>query len=235
MTLFKSKPFDIQPVVSEWKASVFTGKPKPELEGWLLEIKGGCRERNVPKDSWVPISQHYMAQKAKDRLEEVRRVMEQVQSKTFKWNWKKFKIAMRNIQWCDKCRKGKCSASNTVAKLSASDSFSIKGKEFSADSKTPVVHTHDNMSLPDWLLGFKDAFDHVFQANPNTTAAVSALLMALGTIPALPLAGTAAGGTILTSGAVQAAGTVAMAVGTWLGGKQQQPAEPPLAIKAAKK
>jgi hypothetical protein len=45
---------------------------------------------------------------------------------------------------------------------------------------------------------------------------ISAVLITVGSIPAIPAISAGAGGTILASGAVHAAGAIAVGVGSWL-------------------
>ncbi|KAJ3854484.1 hypothetical protein EV368DRAFT_36633 [Lentinula lateritia] len=110
---FKLKPYDLEPIYTSWKdAPMFYGNlpnengktPKNALKDmpvdeWLKKIKEGCIERNVPKEYWHKVAQHYMGEKAKGRLEELKAVMAKVHGGNYRWNWEKFKIAMRNMGW----------------------------------------------------------------------------------------------------------------------------------------
>ncbi|KAJ7456504.1 hypothetical protein FB451DRAFT_1047871 [Mycena latifolia] len=99
---FKIKPFDLEPVYAAWPAGPrFLGDPKkdPPVDEWLQEIKGGCIERNVPQEYWHTCAQHFMGDQAKARLVELKKVMAQVHGGRYRWNWKKFKVAMRNMSW----------------------------------------------------------------------------------------------------------------------------------------
>ncbi|KAJ7124822.1 hypothetical protein C8R43DRAFT_35912 [Mycena crocata] len=120
---FKIKPFDLEPVYASWATGPrFLGDPKkdPPVDDWLKEIKSGCIQRNVPQEYWhtyvFPIqtclftpshifrsfrcAQHFMGDKAKARLTELKKVMAQVHGGRYRWNWKKFKVAMRNMSFC---------------------------------------------------------------------------------------------------------------------------------------
>ncbi|KAF9074446.1 hypothetical protein BDP27DRAFT_1214494 [Rhodocollybia butyracea] len=110
---FKLKPFDLEPVYASWPdAPVFygnlpndTGKNSKNavkikdipVDEWLQKMKDGCTERNVPKEYWHKVAQHYMGEKAKARLDELKVVMTKVHGGNYRWNWEKFKIAMRNM------------------------------------------------------------------------------------------------------------------------------------------
>lgn len=97
---FKIKPFDLEPVFASWPDGPrFLGNPKkdPSVDDWLAQIKAGCLERRVPKDYWHKVGQHYLGEKARKRLDEVKLVMKNMHGGKYKWNWKSFKIAMRNM------------------------------------------------------------------------------------------------------------------------------------------
>ncbi|KAJ3998434.1 hypothetical protein F5050DRAFT_1870745, partial [Lentinula boryana] len=108
---FKLKPYDLEPVYASWPdAPMFYGSlpndgkhPKKAkdmpVDEWLRVIKEGCVERNVPKEYWHKVAQHYMGEKAKGRLDELKAVMAKVHGGNYRWNWEKFKIAMRNMGW----------------------------------------------------------------------------------------------------------------------------------------
>lgn len=108
---FKLKPYDLEPIYASWKdAPMFYGNLPNDngktsknalkdipVDEWLKKIKEGCIERNVPKEYWHKVAQHYMGEKAKGRLEELKAVMAKVHGGNYRWNWEKFKIAMRNM------------------------------------------------------------------------------------------------------------------------------------------
>ncbi|KAJ4480970.1 hypothetical protein J3R30DRAFT_2384029 [Lentinula aciculospora] len=105
---FKLKPYDLDPVYASWKdAPMFYGHDSKNFKSprdmpvdeWLKKIKEGCVDRNVPKEYWHKVAQHYMGEKAKARLDELKAVMAKVHGGNYRWNWEKFKIAMRNMGW----------------------------------------------------------------------------------------------------------------------------------------
>ena len=70
MDAFKLKVYDLEPIYISWyDAPKFTGNPKKDLpvDDWLKQIKAGCQQRDVPKDQWHKVAQHYMGDKAKAR------------------------------------------------------------------------------------------------------------------------------------------------------------------------
>ncbi|KAJ6519333.1 hypothetical protein C8R45DRAFT_809017 [Mycena sanguinolenta] len=99
---FKIKPFDLEPVYAAWTPGPrFLGDPKKDssVDDWLEEVKKGCTNHNVPKEYWHTCAQHFMGDQAKARLAELKKVMAQVHGGQYRWNWKKFKVAMRNMSW----------------------------------------------------------------------------------------------------------------------------------------
>ncbi|KAF7340088.1 hypothetical protein MVEN_01926900 [Mycena venus] len=150
---FKIKPFDLEPVYAAWTPGPrFLGDPKkdPPVDNWLEEIKSGCVKQNVPKEYWHTCGQHFMGDEAKARLAELKKVMAQVHGGHYRWNWKRFKVAMRNMSWdidtsktetdskpmeeegyvvCDE--PGQISRSNTLK--------SVQSKEPALDADRPVV------------------------------------------------------------------------------------------------
>jgi len=96
------KPFDFDAAMAEWKnpgPPVFkgVGKKDPIVDAWLDDIKAGCVERKIPKDSWHLVGQRGLGSKAKSRFKEVDQVMMKMHDGKYKWNWKKFKVAMKNM------------------------------------------------------------------------------------------------------------------------------------------
>ena len=96
------KPFDFEAAMAEWKnpgPPVFkgVGKKDPIVDAWLDEIKAGCLERKIPKDFWHLVGQQSLGSKAKARFNEVDQVMMKMHDGKYKWNWKKFKVAMKNM------------------------------------------------------------------------------------------------------------------------------------------
>jgi len=100
LNAFKIKPFDLEPVYASWTDGPrFLGKHKKDLpiDDWLDRIKAGCVERKVPDEYWHRVAQHFMGDKAKARLDELKKVMAKVHGGKYRWNWKKFSLAMRNM------------------------------------------------------------------------------------------------------------------------------------------
>ncbi|CAK5264647.1 unnamed protein product [Mycena citricolor] len=99
---FKIKPFDLEPVYAAWTPGpTFTGDPKKDapVDDWLQQVKEGCISHGVPQEYWHTCGQHFMGDKARARLTELKKVMAQVHGGQYRWNWKKFKVAMRNMSW----------------------------------------------------------------------------------------------------------------------------------------
>ncbi|KIJ64314.1 hypothetical protein HYDPIDRAFT_112300 [Hydnomerulius pinastri MD-312] len=99
---FKIKEFDLTPIFESWaNPPMFYGESKKDMpvDDWLGQIKAGCVERKVPEEYWHKVAQHYMGEKAKARLGELKTVMAKVNGGKYRWSWKKFKIAMGNMGW----------------------------------------------------------------------------------------------------------------------------------------
>jgi hypothetical protein len=100
LSAFKLKPFDLEPVLKSWPDGPrFIGNPKkdPPLDIWLEQIKRGCIERKVPEECWHKVAQHFMGDKARARLDELKAVIARIQGGKYRWNWKKYRIAMQNM------------------------------------------------------------------------------------------------------------------------------------------
>ncbi len=87
---------------------------------------------------------------------------------------------------------------------------------------------------PVWLLNACNALDFLTTEHPKVMSTLSAVLITVGTLPSLPGITAGAGGAILASHAVQAAGAIAVGVGHWLksaqdsaAGKAGEAAAPP--------
>lgn len=96
------KQFDFEAAMAEWKnpgPPVFkgVGKKDPVVDAWLDDIKAGCTERKIPKDFWHLVGQRSLGTKAKARFNEVDQVMLKMHDGKYKWNWKRFKVAMKNM------------------------------------------------------------------------------------------------------------------------------------------
>lgn len=99
---FKIKEFDLQPVIDSWtNPPIFHGEPSRDMpvDDWLAAIKAGCSERKVPEEYWHKVGQRFMGPAAKARLEEIKTVMAKVNGGKYRWSWKKFSIAMKNMGW----------------------------------------------------------------------------------------------------------------------------------------
>ncbi|KAJ7071394.1 hypothetical protein C8F01DRAFT_1110377 [Mycena amicta] len=99
---FKIKPFDLAPVYATWPTSTgprFLGDPKKDMpvDDWLKAIKAGCLEHHVPHEYRHTCAQHFMGDQARARFNELKNVMAQMHGGKYRWNWKKFKVAMRNM------------------------------------------------------------------------------------------------------------------------------------------
>jgi hypothetical protein len=97
---FKLKPFDLEPIYTSWTDGPrFVGNPTKDgpVDDWLSSIKAGCIERKVSQEYWHKVGQHFMGEQAKARLDELKLVMGKVHGGKYRWNWKRFKIAMRNM------------------------------------------------------------------------------------------------------------------------------------------
>ncbi|KIY65660.1 hypothetical protein CYLTODRAFT_492163 [Cylindrobasidium torrendii FP15055 ss-10] len=98
---FKVKPIPLERVYETWTPPppTFTGSSTQNVDTWLATIKEGCTKHNVPKESWHRVAEHYMAPKARARLDELHEVMAKVHGGKYKWNWEKYSVAMKNMGW----------------------------------------------------------------------------------------------------------------------------------------
>ncbi|KAG2137470.1 hypothetical protein DEU56DRAFT_945936 [Suillus clintonianus] len=99
---FKIREFNLEPIYESWdNPPRFYGESKKDMpvDDFLRQIKAGCAERKVPEEYWHKVAQHYMGDKAKARLQELKSVMAKVNGGKYRWSWKKFSIAMRNMGW----------------------------------------------------------------------------------------------------------------------------------------
>ncbi|THH18238.1 hypothetical protein EW146_g2712 [Bondarzewia mesenterica] len=317
---FRLKEFDLEPVFTEWKtAPIFLGNPKkdPPVDDWLDQIKAGCIERKVPREYWHKVGQNYLGDKARVRLNELKAVLRNMHGGKYRWDWKKFKVAMRNMGWdidtsqteaikvqsrpsgvwwilggreqqgqgddsvnkektqvVDKGRKatsssqqqkekekpekvtesagsiatkavaGWLSRTPSTASLKSVSSAHNSGKEsIKSDAMSCTSTTYSRVSSPAssvattpaqspgevtttvthapvWLLNACNALDFLNIEHPKSMSAVAAVLITIGTLPAIPALATGAGGAILASHAVQAAGAIAVGLGNWLKASQ---------------
>ncbi|KAJ7655308.1 hypothetical protein DFH06DRAFT_992839 [Mycena polygramma] len=311
---FKIKPFDLEPVYAAWTGPRFLGDPKkdPPVDDWLQEIKDGCIKQNVPKEYWHTCAQHFMGDKAKARLTELKKVMAQVHGGHYRWNWKKFKVAMRNMSWdidtsetetvklpkgpfwwvpkspktepkageddewlvCDEpqeLERPSLGRSNTIMRLlskepapapnverpavgrAATNSFwpvRKDSKEMNAIASVPrpahrkaksdgsILSSREvakalpalpdgeesresTVRAPAWLLNAATALDFLQGEHPRVMTTLSAVLIVVGTIPALPAISAGAGGALLASSTAHAVGAIAVSIGTWMKTQQE--------------
>jgi len=69
---------------------------------------------------------------------------------------------------------------------------------------------------PTWLLNACQALDFLTTENPKVMTAISAVLITVGSIPAIPAISAGAGGAFLASGTASALGSIAMGLGSLL-------------------
>ncbi|KAL5479074.1 hypothetical protein ACEPAI_2362 [Sanghuangporus weigelae] len=228
------------------KPPIFQGKPKEDPVAWLEAIKAGCKERKVPKDYWYRVGRHYMGKKPRERLDELGRVMQQMTGNKHVWNWKKFKIAVQNIGWSSPSPKSKTLSPPVserpmpkkqgswwvIGRADSSDKDKEnekekgKGKAKSDTSSEVVVAkaappmavspTDPVAKAPAWLVNACSALEFLTVENPKVMSAMSAILITVGSIPSIPAISAGAGGALLASGAMQAAGAVAIGIGQCL-------------------
>lgn len=285
---FKIQPFDLEPTFASWSdAPVFLGNPKkdPPVEDWLAQIKAGCIERKVPRDYWHKVGQHYLGPKARARLDEVKMVMKNMHGGKYKWNWKSFKVAMRNMGWdidasqtedievqskpsglwwvvgrrkrsesqsseapSEPQRPRPPQKSKTMYEVATTKSFptpkrsatmnsietvsSIASSVFSSKNSspksspatTPATTPSDGAGdttttvkhAPLWLINACQSLDALTTEHPKVMTALSAILITVGSIPALPAISAGAGGALLASSTAHALGSIAVGLGTWL-------------------
>lgn len=282
---FKIQPFDLEPVYASWPdAPRFHGKPKKDLpvDEWLARIKEGCIARKVPKEYWYRVGQSYLEGKAKGRFAEVKAVMQHMHGGRYTWNWKNFKVAMRNMGWdvdSDKTeeievqskssgiwaiiRRGKdkepqeaspsppppppkpappqrsntwdvpslrsmmpiprrSQTMNTIETVSSpaasakSSSKNVVATPPSAPSGPPNETVTTIAQAPLWLLNACQSLDFLATEHPKVMTAISAVLITVGSIPALPVISAGAGGAFLASGTAHALGSIAVGLGTLL-------------------
>jgi len=283
---FRLKPFDLEPVFASWTdGPVFQGKPKKDLpvDQWLEKIKEGSIERDVPKEVWHLVGEHFMKDVAKSRLEELKTVMSKVHGDNYRWNWKKFKLAMMNMGWnissdaqeTLKVRKKsgswwvsrkkdeedfeivkrpeplqrsttswivnkkadlkapppieKDKSPRPIPKKSKSDGHLLSALPVAKKSPTPPVPTRSGTldgtvttiaHAPLWLLNATEAMEVLVNEHPKVMTTLSAILITIGSIPAIPAIASGAGGAFLASGAAHTVGAVAVGVGSWIKAQQ---------------
>lgn len=103
--VFSPKPYDFTTLFTSWPdAPIFTGHLKKDgpVSDWLQKIKTGCKLRKVPKVIRHDVAEHYLNGKAKKRFESLKVVMRNLHGGKYKWDWKKFEIAMVHM-CCEFC------------------------------------------------------------------------------------------------------------------------------------
>ncbi|KAI0313060.1 hypothetical protein OF83DRAFT_1086590 [Amylostereum chailletii] len=352
---FKLKEFDLEPVLAGWSDPPrFHGKPKkdPPVDVWLESIKAGCLERKVPKDYWHKVGQRFLGSRARTRFDELKAVLRNMHGGKYRWDWKRFKVAMRNMGWeiddhktesfkvqskpsgiwwivtgkerqeapaaelvkgpdektktekarganakgkpekqksVDSAPSGKTrkssvdalskplperpeksgdaattttrgvpkrmaswlsrtpSTSSTASAAStppvsetavaSASSFWGFGSNTTTPSSTPASMsvaptpaqspgevTTTVTNAPVWLLNACNALDFLTTEHPKAMTTLSAVLITIGSLPAIPAISAGAGGALLASHAVQAAGAIAVGVGNWLRASQDSAA-----------
>ncbi|KZV71757.1 hypothetical protein PENSPDRAFT_684383 [Peniophora sp. CONT] len=101
---FKLDEFNLKPILEIWDAQNpprFYGKTDvdPPVDIWLDAIKAGCLERGVPEGYWHKVGQHYLGPRARERYNELKRVMRTMHGGKYRFDWKRFKVAMRSMGW----------------------------------------------------------------------------------------------------------------------------------------
>jgi flagellar biosynthesis component FlhA len=71
---------------------------------------------------------------------------------------------------------------------------------------------------PTWLLNACQALEYLTSEHPKVMSTISAILITVGSIPALPAVAAGAGGAVLASAGAHAAGAIAVGVGSLLQG-----------------
>jgi len=268
---FKLKPFDLEPIYTSWSDGPrFVGNPTKDgpVDDWLSTIKAGSVERKVPQEYWHKVGQHFMGEQAKARLDELKLVMGKVHGGKYRWNWKRYKVAMRNmcwnidvtetepikvqakksgIWWFTRTQKKDAEVEEYV-QVSPSDnkgggappvpkkdeSSFIRPMHIKGISDTQVVTARGTpkppaptrsasgdtvttiAQAPTWLLNACSALEFLTTEHPKVMTTISAVLITVGSLPAIPAIATGAAGTVLASGAAHAVGAVAVGLGTFL-------------------
>ncbi|KAI0042180.1 hypothetical protein FA95DRAFT_611531 [Auriscalpium vulgare] len=147
--MFESKALDLDPIFALWKEPPrFLGKSSQDLrvETWLVQIKTGCLERAIPRAYWHEVGERFLGGKARKRFGELKKVMQIMHGGKYRWDWKKFKVAMINMGW----NIGDRETDKAVVERDSSGLWKIigiKGKdtaeklpEGTKAKKKPVVH-----------------------------------------------------------------------------------------------
>ncbi|TEB33712.1 hypothetical protein FA13DRAFT_1729989 [Coprinellus micaceus] len=89
--------------------------------------------------------------------------------------------------------------------------------EVSRSHTTDEHNSGEVAKAPVWLLNAVNALDFLTGEHPKAVSVLSAILITVGSIPAIPAISAGAGGAILASGAAHAIGAVAVGLGQALG------------------
>ncbi|KAI8992766.1 hypothetical protein BD414DRAFT_513873 [Trametes punicea] len=299
LNAFKIKPFDLEPIYAEWSNPPrFTGNRKkdPPVDEWLKQIKAGCIERKVPREYWHKVAQHYMTDKAKARFDELKLVMKNMHGGKYRWHWKNFKVAMRNMGWDADAEKTEAieiesrpsgfwriigrggdteprevvpaqsmpprppvksrntfdfgstmkslpsiptprrsattDSVETISSMTSSTSSAFSSFFSSAKSTpaatppatsavttpagTPGQSVTTVTQVPAWLVSACQSLEFLTNEHPKVMTALSAILITVGSLPALPAISAGAGGAFLASSTAHALGSLAVGLGTLL-------------------
>jgi hypothetical protein len=97
---FELKEFDLEPIFAKWENPPrFEGVPSrdPPVDEWLKAIKIGCEQRGVPHEYWHKVGQHYLGERARRRLADLKTVLRNLHGGRYRFDWKRFKVAMQNM------------------------------------------------------------------------------------------------------------------------------------------
>jgi hypothetical protein len=99
-SVFKLQEFDLDPVLADWEnPPCFEGVPKkdPPIDDWLQDVQDGCEARGIPRDYWPKVGQRFLGPRAQQRFEELKSVLRQMHGGRYRFDWKRFKVAIRNM------------------------------------------------------------------------------------------------------------------------------------------
>ncbi|KAI0669038.1 hypothetical protein C8Q78DRAFT_978744 [Trametes maxima] len=296
LSAFKLKPYDLEPVLTEWtNPPRFVGNTKkdPPVDEWLKQVKEGCIERKVPREYRHKVAQRFLSGKAKERFDDLKSVMKNMHGGKYRWTWKSFKIAMRNMGWDVDAQKTETievesrpsgfwriigrgrdneskevvpiqavpprpppksratfdfgstmknlpaiptpRRSNTVDSIETVSSVSSSGSSafgsFFSSAKTTPASTPPTVAtpagtpggsvttvtqVPAWLVNACQSLEFLTNEHPKVMTALSAVLITVGSLPALPAVSAGAGGAFLASSTAHALGSLAVGLGTLL-------------------
>ena len=178
LSIFKtSPPFDLSSTLTLWDTTgtghpvlKFRGKPKrrddPTVEAWLKSVKEGCIARRVPKSHRPDIAKHFMSKKARSRVLDVEKVMRAVRGESWKWRWKDFKAAVRNMG-CEYFSSPRVPRGLTFRTMEGLTRAMTIGNI--ADTETRVVSVERQPSSGFWRLG-RNGQVHTSHISPPTAS-----------------------------------------------------------------